>query len=254
MKIKNKFEIKIENASLYYGTTSVFSQITHQFVSKAVTSIIGPSGTGKSTLLRTFNRMNDQIQLFKAEGTILVGGQNIYTNNLDVYALRQRVGIVFQKPCIFPKSIYENVIFGIKRLQPDKKKNFSELVEQALLKVSLWTEVKDRLNEPGISLSQGQQQRLALARTLILEPDILLMDEPTSSLDPISARAIEDLILSLKKNHTIILVTHNISQAKRVSDETIFVCGGEICEAGPTEKLLEKPCCQETRDYLNQGR
>lgn len=251
---ENQFDIRIEGASLYYGSTPVFNEITHYFVSKAVTSIIGPSGTGKSTLLRTFNRMNDRIEGFRAEGAVWVGGQNIYKEDIDVYALRQNVGIVFQKPCIFPKSIFENVIFGIKRLQPEKKKEFANLAEQALRKVSLWTEVKDRLNEPGLSLSQGQQQRLALARTLISKPDILLMDEPTSSLDPRSARAIEDLILSLKENHTIVLVTHNIGQAKRVSDETIFVCNGDICEAGDAKKLLENPCCQETRDYLNQGR
>jgi phosphate transport system ATP-binding protein len=251
---ENQFDIRIENTSLYYGSASVFKQITHYFASKAVTSVIGPSGTGKSTLLRTFNRMNDRIEGFRAEGAVWVGGQNIYEEDIDVYALRQNVGIVFQKPCVFPKSIYENVIFGIKRLQSEKKKEFANLAEQALRKVSLWAEVKDRLNEPGLSLSQGQQQRLALARTLISKPDILLMDEPTSSLDPRSARAIEDLILSLKENHTIILVTHNIGQAKRVSDETIFVCNGEICESGPAEKLLENPCCQETRDYLNQGR
>jgi phosphate transport system ATP-binding protein len=198
--------------------------------------------------------MNDRIEEFRMDGAVWVGGQNIYSKGIDVYALRQSAGIVFQKPCIFPKSIYENVIFGIKRLQPENKKEFASLAEQALRKVSLWDEVLDRLNEPGLSLSQGQQQRLALARTLISKPDILLMDEPTSSLDPRSARAIEDLILSLKENHTIVLVTHNIGQAKRVSDETIFVCNGEICEAGDAKKLLENPCCQETRDYLNQGR
>ena len=249
-----QFDIKIKNASLYYGDAPVFSKITYYFVSKAITTIIGPSGTGKSTLLRTFNRMNDRIEGFRAEGTIWVKGQNIFEKNVDIYALRQNVGIVFQKPCIFPKSIYENVIFGIKRLQPEKKKDFVNLTEQALRKVSLWSEVKDRLKNPGLSLSQGQQQRLALARTLISKPDILLMDEPTSSLDPKSAMVIEDLILSLKDNHTIILVTHNIGQAKRISDKTIFVCNGQICEAGDTEKILENPYCQETRDYLNQGR
>jgi phosphate transport system ATP-binding protein len=251
---ENRFDIKIQNASLHYGSAPVFNKITHYFAPKAVTSVIGPSGTGKSTLLRTLNRMNDRIDGFRIDGEVWVGGQNIYEENIDVYALRQSVGIVFQKPCVFPKSIYENVIFGIKRLQPEKKKEFAGLAEQALRKVSLWDEVQDRLDEPGLSLSQGQQQRLVLARTLISKPDILLMDEPTSSLDPRSARAIENLILSLKENHTIILVTHNIGQAKRVSDETIFVCNGDICEAGDAQKLLEDPCCQETRDYLNQGR
>ena len=251
---EKRFNIKIQNVSLYYGSTPVFNKITHSFVTKAVTSIIGPSGTGKSTLLRSFNRMNDRINGFQIVGNIWVGDKNIYKDIIDVYSLRQSVGIVFQKPCVFPKSIYENVIFGIKHLQPQRKKEFPDLAEQALLKVNLWKEVQNRLNESGLSLSQGQQQRLVLARTLISRPDILLMDEPTSSLDPKSARAIEHLILSLKKDHTIILVTHNIGQAKRVSDETIFVCNGHICEAGDTKKLFENPCCQETRDYLNQGR
>jgi phosphate transport system ATP-binding protein len=212
--------IQIQNLTVTYGSIKVISDFSCEVKGNSVTAIIGPSGCGKSTLLRSLCRMNDRIEGFHLVGQVLVQGENIYHPDVDVYELRRRVGMIFQKPCVFPKSIFENVLFGVKhRIE---KKDGETLVERVLMEVHLWEEVKDRLKNLATTLSVGQQQRLAMARTLAVEPEILLMDEPTSSLDPESAAAIESLIESLKTHHTILLVTHLRKQAEKVSDNLIF--------------------------------
>ncbi|MFQ5716413.1 MAG: phosphate ABC transporter ATP-binding protein [Nitrospinales bacterium] len=250
---QEKTIIEARDVSIYYDRKPIFENIRYRFRARRVTGIIGPSGSGKTTLLRTFNRMNDRVEGFRLRGSIQVQGQEIYGNGVDVCRLRRNVGMVFQKPCIFPKSIYENAIFGLKRLQPERRKEFPDLAEQSLREAFLWDEVKDRLRQPGYALSQGQQQRLAIARALCVKPETLLMDEPTSALDPKSARAIEELIQSLKENHSILLVTHNLEQAKRVSDHVVFVSGGCICETGRAEDFFSNPECRETWEYLRHG-
>lgn len=245
--------IELRDVSLSFGNNLVFGNISYAFPDKQVTGILGPSGAGKSTLLRTLNRMNDEIESFAVRGTVRVQGREIYGNGIDLYHLRQRVGMVFQKPCVFPRSIYENVLLGLRKIAPRRKKEFPAIMEQTLRQVFLWDEVKDRLKQSATDLSQGQQQRLSIARALALQPDVLLMDEPTSSLDPKSTRAIEDLIHSQKGKRAVILVTHNLEQARRVSDEAMFVCEGGICESGSTENLFDKPCREKTAEYLNHG-
>ena len=245
--------LEVRGVSISFNGKFVFQNIDHSFRPRAVTGIIGPSGSGKTTLLRTFNRMNDKINGFRVQGQVLVQDKEIYNDRMDVNQLRREVGMVFQKPCIFPKSIFENIVFGLQHLQPELKKKIPDLAEQCLREVFLWDEVKDRLKHLGQTLSQGQQQRLAIARSLIVKPQILLMDEPTSALDPKSSRAIEELIASLKDKHTILIVTHNLEQAKRICNETVFVCEKRICEAGDTTELFNNPCCRETQDYLEQG-
>lgn len=242
--------IEMQGASISYNGKPVLEGLDLLISEKSVTGIIGPSGSGKSTLLRTICRMNDRISGFHVQGRIRVAGDDIYANGIDVYQLRRKVGMVFQSPCVFPKSIYENVIFALKRLRPHLKKDFAHIAEQTLREVFLWEEVKDRLRKPASILSLGQQQRLAIARSLVLQPEILLMDEPTSSLDPKSALAIEELIVSLKTRHTIALVTHNLAQAKRITDNLIFLHQGTIWEAGSTAQMFENPSRLETLDYL----
>lgn len=242
--------IEMQTASISYNGKPVLKDLDLSISEKSVTGIIGPSGSGKSTLLRTFCRMNDRILGFHVEGRIQIGGNDIYAKGIDAYHLRRKVGMVFQSPCMFPKSIYENVVFALKRLSPHLKNDFADLAEQTLREVFLWEEVKDRLHKPASILSLGQQQRLAIVRSLIIQPEILLMDEPTSSLDPNSSLAIEELIAQLKTRHTIVLVTHNLSQAKRVADDLIFLHQGKIWESGNTAQMFENPCRPETRDYL----
>lgn len=225
--------IQLEQVRLSYSGTPVIETASCTVRKNAVTAVVGPSGSGKSTLLRTLCRMNDRLPGFQVEGRILVLGRDIHDPTLNVYELRKKVGMVFQKPCVFPKSIYENVVFGLKFHSSPNGKSFGEQSEQALRNAFLWDEVKDRLHDPAHTLSQGQQQRLAMARTLAVNPEILLMDEPTSALDPKSSRAIEDLILSLKDRHTIVLVTHNVDQAERVAEDLICVDDKTICH---------KPC------------
>jgi len=225
--------IQLERVRLSYSGKAVIETASFTIRKNAVTAVVGPSGSGKSTLLRTLCRMNDRLQGFQIEGKVVVLGRDIHDPALNVYDLRKQVGMVFQKPCVFPKSIYENVIFGLKFHASPNGKGFPERSEQALRDVFLWDEVKDRLQDPAHTLSQGQQQRLAMARTLAIEPEILLMDEPTSALDPKSSRAIEDLILSLKDKHTLVLVTHNVDQAERVAEDLICVDDKTICH---------KPC------------
>lgn len=214
--------IQIKNLSVAYGSIKVIDDFSCDVKENSVTTIVGPSGCGKSTLLRCLCRMNDRFEDFRLTGQILISGENIYHPDVDVYELRRRVGMVFQKPCVFPKSIYENALFGAKYLNRIEKKDYEALAERVLTEVNLWDEVKYRLDNLATTLSMGQQQRLAMARTLAVEPDILLMDEPTSSLDPESTEAIESLIQSLKSNHTLLLVTHLPEQAEKVSDKMIF--------------------------------
>jgi len=230
---ENVHAIQLENVRLSYSGKAVIDGASCAIRKNAVTAVVGPSGSGKSTLLRTLCRMNDRIPGFRAEGSVRVLGRDIHDPGINVYELRKRVGMVFQKPCVFPKSIYENVVFGLRFHASPNGGNFSERAEQALRDAFLWDEVKDRLDQPAHILSQGQQQRLAMARTLAVDPEILLMDEPTSALDSKSSKAIEDLILSLKEHHTIVLVTHHVEQAERVAEDLICVDDQTVCH---------KPC------------
>jgi len=244
--------IEMQKASIYYNGKPVLADLDLVIPEKTAVGIIGPSGSGKSTLLRTLCRMNDRVPGFHVEGRIRVDGNDIYEKGVDVYQLRRNIGMVFQAPCVFPRSIFENAIFALKRLHPHRKKEFLHIAEQTLRDVFLWEEVKDRLHKPASILSLGQQQRLVIARSLAIQPEILLMDEPTSSLDPKSAAAIEALIVSLKSRHTIVLVTHNLLQAQRITEDLIFLHQGRIREAGRTAEMFENPTCPETRDYLNR--
>ena len=239
-----------ENLNFYYGEFHALQSISLLFYERMVTALIGPSGCGKSTFLRCLNRMNDLIPISRVEGTILLDGQNIYDSKVDVVALRRRVGMVFQKPNPFPKTIFENVAYGL-RVNGVKDKTFlSERVEQSLQQAALWEEVKDRLNATALGLSGGQQQRLCIARALAVEPEVLLMDEPASALDPIATQKIEELIHQLKKDYTIVIVTHNMQQAARVSDYTAFFYMGKLIEVDATETLFTRPQYRQTEDYI----
>ncbi len=242
--------IQVERLNLYYGETQALKNIDMQIPARRVTAFIGPSGCGKSTLLRCFNRMNDLVDNCRVEGRILMDGKNIYERDVNVALLRRRVGMVFQKPNPFPKSIYENVAYGLRIMGINDKKVLDEAVEKALRRGALWDEVKDRLQESGMSLSGGQQQRLVIARAVALEPDVLLLDEPASALDPISTAKIEELIDELKDQYTIVIVTHNMQQAARVSDFTAFMYLGELIEFGATDQLFVKPQKKQTEDYI----
>jgi len=240
----------VKNLNLFYGEAQALTNISFQLKKNRVTAFIGPSGCGKSTLLRCFNRMNDLVDSVRVEGEILLDGKNIYSSDIDVTALRQRVGMVFQKPNPFPMSIFENVAYGL-RLQGIKKRRYlEEKVEWALKASALWDEVKDRLDESALGLSGGQQQRLVIARAIAIEPEILLLDEPASALDPISTLKIEELIYELKSQYTILIVTHNMQQAARVSDETAFMYIGEMIEFGKTSKIFTNPGEKQTEDYI----
>ncbi len=240
----------VNNLNLYYGETQALRDISFQMKKNKVTAFIGPSGCGKSTLLRCFNRMNDLVDSVRVEGEILLDNKNIYAPDIDVTSLRQRVGMVFQKPNPFPMSIFENVAYGL-RLQGIKKRRIlEEKVEWALKGAALWDEVKDRLDESALGLSGGQQQRLVIARATAIEPEILLLDEPASALDPISTLKIEELIYELKSKYTILIVTHNMQQAARVSDETAFMYMGEMVEFGDTNKIFTNPTKKQTEDYI----
>ncbi|TDJ49547.1 MAG: phosphate ABC transporter ATP-binding protein [Nitrospina sp.] len=244
--------IHLRQVSMSYGNQAVFEDITCSFRKNSITALLGPSGSGKSTLLRTLCRLNDRIPGFKIQGEVRILGQEIHQPEVNVYELRKKVGMVFQKPCIFPKTILENVLFGLKYHSPERHKEFPDLAQQALVSAGLWREVKDRLQDSAPTLSQGQQQRLAIARTLAVQPEILLMDEPTSSLDPKATHAIEELMLSLKADHTLVLVTHNLAQAERVSDDMICVDQGGICEQGTSRNFFGDPSQEATRRYLRE--
>ncbi|MBW2519949.1 MAG: phosphate ABC transporter ATP-binding protein [Deltaproteobacteria bacterium] len=242
--------IEVENLDFYYSGSKALHGINLGFPRKHVTALIGPSGCGKSTLLRCFNRMNDLIDNIDVQGHVLLNGNDIYTSSTDVIELRRRVGMVFQKSNPFPKSIYENVIFGLRIAGVKNKSVLDETVERSLKGAALWEEVKDRLNESALSLSGGQMQRLCIARAIAVNPEIILMDEPCSALDPKSTARVEELIGELRENYTIIIVTHNMQQAGRVSDYTAFLYEGFLVEFGLTEKMFMKPRKKQTEDYI----
>jgi phosphate transport system ATP-binding protein len=249
MEISHK--IVAENVDFYYGKNQALRGIRMMIREKHITAFIGPSGCGKSTFLRSLNRMNDLIAGARLEGSILIDGQDIYAKSVDPILLRRKVGMIFQKSNPFPKSIYENVAYGVKINGYAKKKaELDEIVEKSLRDAAIWDEVKDRLGSSALGLSGGQQQRLCIARSLAVKPDTLLMDEPASALDPISTAKIEELTLELKKRYTIIIVTHNMQQAARVSDYTAFFFMGELIEMDATSKMFTNPSRKETEDYI----
>jgi phosphate transport system ATP-binding protein len=242
--------IQVKNLDAYYGDFHALKNINMGIKSNKVTALIGPSGCGKSTYIRCFNRMNDFIDDFKLEGEILINEEDIYDPAADPVLLRKNVGMVFQKPNPFPKSIYENVAYGPKDHGETNKDRLQEIVEESMKKSALWEEVKDRLNDNALDLSGGQQQRLCIARALSVEPEIILFDEPCSALDPIATAKIEELILDLKKDYTVVIVTHNMQQAARVGDFTAFFLMGELIEYDKTSKIFEFPEDKRTEDYI----
>jgi len=246
-----KIKISTKNLNVFYGAKQALFDVNLELEEKKVTALIGPSGCGKSTYIRCLNRMNDVIDICKVEGSIKIDGQEINKKNVDVNLLREKVGMVFQKPNPFPKSIYDNIAYG-PRIHglADNKEDLDEIVETSLKKAALWEEVKDRLNQPGTGLSGGQQQRLCIARTISINPEVILMDEPCSALDPIATAKIEELIDELKKTYTIVIVTHSMSQAARVSQNTGFFHLGKILEFNLTEKIFKNPDNKLTQDYI----
>ena len=242
--------LAIKNLSLYYGEDRALHDISMSVPKHGVTAFIGPSGCGKSTLLRCINRMNDLVESCKVKGDILLHGKNIYDKGVDVAALRRRIGMVFQRPNPFPKSVYENVVYGLRLQGVKDRRVLDEAVERSLRGAALWDEVKDRLNASAFSLSGGQQQRLVIARSIAIEPEILLLDEPTSALDPISTLTIEELITDLKQKYTVVIVTHNMQQAARVSDQTAFLYMGQLIEYANTDTLFTTPMEKRTEDYI----
>jgi phosphate transport system ATP-binding protein len=240
----------VNNLGLYYGENQALTDISFKMKKNRVTAFIGPSGCGKSTLLRCFNRMNDLVDGVRVEGEIILDDKNIYAPDVDVTGLRQRVGMVFQKPNPFPMSVFENVAYGLRLQGINQRRVLEEKVEWALKAAALWNEVKDRLDESALGMSGGQQQRLVIARAIAIEPEILLLDEPASALDPISILKIEELIYELKSQYTILIVTHNMQQAARVSDETAFMYLGEMIEFGDTSKIFTNPDKKQTEDYI----
>jgi phosphate transport system ATP-binding protein len=242
--------IEIKNLRAFYGKTEVLKNISFNIYEKLVTAFIGPSGCGKTTLLRCLNRMNDLIETFRLTGTIKIGGVDIYSKDVDVIELRKKVGMVFQKSNPFPKSIYDNVAYGLRLRGVTKKSELDAIVESSLRAAALWDEVKDRLNSSALGLSGGQQQRLCIARAIATKPEIILMDEPASALDPIATAQIEELILTLKKDYTVVIVTHNMQQAARISDYTAFFYLGELIEYGRTRDIFLNPKVKRTEDYV----
>ena len=239
----------INDLDLYYGSFKALKSVNLKIAPNEVTAFIGPSGCGKSTLLKSLNRMNDLVEGCKITGEILLDGEDIY-GNIDVNHLRKRVGMVFQKPNPFPMSVYDNIAYGPRTHGVRSRVKLDEIVEQSLRRAAIWDELKDRLKKSALGLSGGQQQRLCIARALAVQPDVLLMDEPTSALDPISTSKIEDLAMELKSNYTIVIVTHNMQQAARISDKTAFFLLGELVESGPTEELFSMPKDKRTEDYI----
>ncbi len=244
------YRIEVEDLNVYFDELHILKDVSLEIPKNAVTSLIGPSGCGKSTFIRTLNRMNDLISTFKMDGTVLLDGEDIYRPKVDVVELRKRVGMVFQKPNPFPKSIFDNVAYGLRVHGLSDKDLLAQKVEESLREAALWDEVKNILDKSAMGLSGGQQQRLCIARTIAVEPEVILMDEPCSALDPISTTKIEDLIHKLKKDFTIIIVTHNMQQATRVSKHTAFFLHGEIVESGLTEKIFIEPEDKRTEDYI----
>ncbi|MDQ2657183.1 MAG: phosphate ABC transporter ATP-binding protein PstB [Bacteroidota bacterium] len=242
--------IEARNVNVYYGDNHVLKDVSMTIRENTVTAFIGPSGCGKSTFLRTLNRMNDYIESFRKEGKVIIDGKEIYDKKVRVEELRRKVGMVFQKPNPFPKTIYENVAYGLRIHGVNDKREINERVEKSLKQAALWNEVKDKLGKPALSLSGGQQQRLCIARTLAVKPMVILMDEPASALDPISTAKIEELINELKEKYTIVIVTHNMQQAARVSDRTAFFYLGELIEYEKTGVLFTNPSNKQTENYI----
>ncbi|MFC3152817.1 phosphate ABC transporter ATP-binding protein PstB [Litoribrevibacter euphylliae] len=247
---KEEMCLEVKDLQLYYGEKRALHGINMQIPKNRVTAFIGPSGCGKSTLLRCFNRMNDLVDICRIEGKIMLEDENIYDRSVDVTDLRRRVGMVFQKPNPFPKSIYENVAYGLRIQGINNRRVLDEVVEQSLRGAALWDEVKDRLHDSALGMSGGQQQRLVIARTIAVKPDVLLLDEPASALDPISTLKIEELINELKNEYTIVIVTHNMQQAARVSDYTAFMYMGDLIEFGDTNQIFTNPTQKQTEDYI----
>ncbi|MBR9728928.1 phosphate ABC transporter ATP-binding protein PstB [Shewanella intestini] len=243
-------KLEVNNLNLFYGENHALKDISLPIPAKQVTALIGPSGCGKSTLLRTLNRMNDLVEGVKIEGDVMFEGENIYAD-IDVKQLRMRVGMVFQKPNPFPMSIYDNVAFGLKAQGEKDKELISEVVEESLRSAALWDEVKERLHTPAMGLSGGQQQRLCIARAIAMKPEVILMDEPTSALDPIATHKIEELMDELRKKFTIVIVTHSMNQAKRISDKTAFFWMGELVEHADTDTLFQHPVDSRTQGYVS---
>ncbi len=244
-------KISTRNLDLYYGTNHALKDINLDIRANAVTALIGPSGCGKSTYLKTLNRMNDLVDGCKITGQVLLDGEDIYGPKVDTTLLRKKVGMVFQQPNPFPMSIYDNIAYGPRIHGIKNKAQLDEIVEESLRGAAIFDEVKDRLKKSALGLSGGQQQRLCIARALAVQPDVLLMDEPTSALDPISTLKVEELMLELRKKYTVVVVTHNMQQATRVSDETVFFLLGEVIEAAPTEQLFNMPKNKKTEDYIS---
>ena len=248
--MENKVKISAQNLNLYYGENHALKNINLDLYENKITAFIGPSGCGKSTFLKTLNRMNDLVPNVKIEGTVLLDDENIYDPQVDTTLLRKKVGMVFQQPNPFPMSIYDNIAYGPRTHGIHNKSQLDDIVEKSLRGAAIWDEVKDRLKKSALGMSGGQQQRLCIARALAVQPDVLLMDEPTSALDPISTSKVEDLALELKKDYTIIMVTHNMQQAVRISDNTAFFLLGEVVEYDKTEKLFSMPKDRRTEDYI----
>ena len=243
-------KIVIEHLNLWYGSFQALKDINLRLPANEITAFIGPSGCGKSTLLKSLNRMNDLVEGCRIEGTVTLDGEDIFSRKMDVNLLRKRVGMVFQKPNPFPMSIYDNVAYGPRTHGIRSRVKLDEIVEKSLRGAAIWDEVKDRLKKSALGMSGGQQQRLCIARALAVEPEVLLMDEPTSALDPISTSRIEELATELKKDYTIVMVTHNMQQAARISDKTAFFLLGDMVEFGPTEKIFSMPQDRRTEDYI----
>ncbi|MCL1849324.1 MAG: phosphate ABC transporter ATP-binding protein PstB [Clostridiales bacterium] len=242
-------KIWVEDLDLYYGSFQALKKVNMDIQAREVSALIGPSGCGKTTFLKTLNRMNDSVDGCRTSGSVLLDGEDIF-GDIDVNALRKQVGMVFQKPNPFPMSVYENVSYGPRTYGVRTRIKLDEVVESSLRSAAIWDEVKDRLHKSALGLSGGQQQRLCIARSLAVEPDVLLMDEPTSALDPISTSKIEELIVELKNHYTIVIVTHNMQQALRISDKSSFFLHGEVIESGKTEALFSTPADQRTEDYI----
>ena len=243
-------KIVIEHLNLWYGSFQALKDINLRLPANEITAFIGPSGCGKSTLLKSLNRMNDLVEGCRIEGTVTLDGEDIFSRKMDVNLLRKRVGMVFQKPNPFPMSIYDNVAYGPRTHGVRSRVKLDEIVEKSLRGAAIWDEVKDRLKKSALGMSGGQQQRLCIARALAVEPEVLLMDEPTSALDPISTSRIEELAMELKKDYTIVMVTHTMQQAARISDKTAFFLLGDMVEFGPTEKIFSMPQDRRTEDYI----
>ena len=251
-----KHKIEAKNFNFYYGSFQALHDVTMRMLDRTITAIIGPSGCGKSTFLRAINRMHDQTPGSRAEGAILLDGKNIYSPEIDAVGLRRRVGMVFQRPNVFAKSIFDNVAFGLRVAGESNRRQIGERVEQALRQAALWDEVKDKLGQSAFSLSGGQQQRLCIARAVAVRPEVLLMDEPCSALDPVATLKVEELMLELRREYAIVIVTHNMQQAARASDETAFMLmdsttrAGQLVEFGPTNQIFTRPRDKRTEDYV----